>query len=132
MTKIAISKWSLSHAMVLLNACTSESVSSCLILMCLREIVLHCSPLHVCAAASKGRCENLEPSEPLIECRRCPVAYHEECIPLALLATRSKPNGKRVWLAKSEHRRGNALTDEAGRRSKLCQAQAQGCIESSR
>ena len=73
-----------------------------------------CSPLHVCAAAAEGRCANDEPEEPLIECRRCPVAYHEECIPLNLMATRSRQFGKRVWLAKSARRKDSAHRTEEG------------------
>ena len=73
-----------------------------------------CSPLHVCAAAVEGRCANDEPDEPLIECRRCPVAYHEDCIPLNLMATRSRQFGKRVWLAKPARRRDTADGSEEG------------------
>ncbi len=35
----------------------------------------------------------------IIGCRRCPVAYHEECLPLALSTTRHQHFGKRVWIA---------------------------------
>ena len=62
-----------------------------------------CSPLHVCAAVAEGKCKNDNSEGPIIECRRCPIAYHKDCIPLNLWLTRSGSSAaQRVWLAQPE------------------------------
>lgn len=56
---------------------------------------LACSPSHACK-----RCEEEDGAQgrgALISCARCPIAYHLECMPEAVLASKKK----RVWLASS-------------------------------
>ena len=70
-----------------------------------------CSPLHVCASPD---CDVTEGE--VIGCRRCPMAYHEECLPLALSVTRTWEFGKRVWISGVDED-GNPRLDENGGRS---------------
>lgn len=57
-----------------------------------------CSPLHECA---RDGCElpigRLGTTAELVPCRRCPRAYHQGCLPLALADENAFP--RRAWLA---------------------------------
>ena len=44
---------------------------------------------------------NNKPAD-VIKCRRCPVAYHLECLPRNILSTISKERGKRIWIARGK------------------------------
>ena len=61
----------------------------------LHKLHAACSPSHTCK-----RCEQEEGAPgggALIACARCPISYHLECMPEAVLASRKT----RVWLASS-------------------------------
>jgi len=49
----------------------------------------------------------------IIGCRRCPVAYHKECLPLSLVVTRNRAFGKRVWISGVDEE-GDRKLDENG------------------
>jgi len=65
---------------------------------------LHCSPQHYCAARADNKCQvPLDHEEKVIPCRRCPRAYHQECIPKKLFSIgRGKNKGQRVWIAAAD------------------------------
>jgi hypothetical protein len=77
-------------------------------LHCEDDLDVMCSPLHRCGAKD---CDNTEGG--IIGCRRCPIAYHEECLPLAVLVTRNREFGRRVWIATVDEE-GNPIMDENG------------------
>ena len=66
-----------------------------------------CSPQHICALRGTATCKaNSTENSELIKCRRCPVAYHMECIPKSILSTINKERGKRLWIARGRDAEG--------------------------
>ena len=57
----------------------------------------------------------------VLKCRRCPMAYHLECLPKKIMGTMNKL-GKRVWIAKGKDADGAWQLLEASRKSYIAGA----------
>ena len=90
------------HFMLLIDSFATHPAHRCNLIVC--------SPQHICAFKGTPQCKvgDTDDAE-LIPCRRCPVAYHMECIPKQIMSSKHKARGKRVWIAKGRCADGGLL-----------------------